>query len=167
MYDQQFYVIGDKQFTRDELLFFGRQHYPKFYWIKRGVGIGLMAIGLITILTLLCCFIPYGFPHFEGDVVTYVLIFSLPAAMSIVGVVLFSISFISLPDDAYIKHALDYYYKLDRNQKRYSQRVEQRNNKVNRVENNQNIDQLLKYKELLDAGAITQEEYEQKKRELL
>ena len=165
MYDQPYYVVGDKQFSREELLTFGRQHYPKFYWIKRGIGIGLLSIGLLYFIISISILAAYGFPYAEPG--TYILIFFLPIIFSLAGAVLFSISFISLPDDSYIKHALDYYYKVDRNEKRYAQRVEQRANKVNRVENNQNIDQLLKYKELLDSGAITQEEFEQKKRELL
>ena len=165
MYDQPYYTIGDKQFSREELLTFGRQHYPKFYWIKRGIGIGLLSIGLLYFIISISILAAYGFPYAEPG--TYILIFFLPIIFSLTGAVLFSISFISLPDDSYIKHALDYYYKVDRNEKRYAQRVEQRSNKVNRVENNQNIDQLLKYKELLDSGAITQEEFEQKKKELL
>ena len=165
MYDQPYYTIGDKQFSREELLTFGRQHYPKFYWIKRGIGIGLLSIGLLYFIISISILAAYGFPYAEPG--TYILIFFLPIIFSLTGAVLFSISFISLPDDSYIKHALDYYYKVDRNEKRYAQRVEQRTNKVNRVENNQNIDQLLKYKELLDSGAITQEEFEQKKKELL
>ena len=165
MYDQPYYVVGDKQFSREELLTFGRQHYPKFYWIKRGIGIGLLSIGLLYFIISISVLAAYGFHYAEPG--TYILIFFLPIIFSLTGAVLFSISFISLPDDSYIKHALDYYYKVDRNEKRYAQRVEQRSNKVNRVENNQNIDQLLKYKELLDSGVITQEEFEQKKRELL
>ncbi|MBO7573340.1 MAG: SHOCT domain-containing protein [Bacilli bacterium] len=167
MYDQPYYTIGDKQFSREELLTFGRQHYPKFYWIKRGIGIGLLSIGLLYFVICISVLAAYGFPGGEDAVGMYIGLFITPIIFSLAGAVLFSISFISLPDDSYIKHALDYYYKVDRNEKRYAQRVEQRTNKVNRVENNQNIDQLLKYKELLDSGAITQEEFEQKKKELL
>lgn len=167
MYNQQTYTIGEKQFTRDELLIFGRQHYPKFYWIKRGIGIGLLSIGLLYFVICISVLAANGFPGGANSVGFYIGIFITPIIFSLVGAVLFSISFISLPDDAYIKHALDYYYKVDRNEKRYAQRVAQRNSRVNRVENSQNIDQLLKYKELLDSGAITQEEFEQKKKELL
>ena len=160
MFEQPYYVIGDKQYSRDELLIFGRQHYPKFYWIKRGIGIGLLSIGLTWILSMLICLIPSGFPRFEGDVATYTALFVTPTIFSIVGVVLFSISFISLPEESYIKHAYDYFTKLNR-------RSGQRDNRINQRQENKNLDQLLKYKELLDKGAITQEEYEQKKKELL
>ena len=164
IYDQPYYTIGERQFSREELLFFGKQHYPKFYWIKRGIGIGFLATGLLSFVIIISVLLTNGFPK---DARFYVAVFVTPIIFAIVGAVLFSISFISLPDDDYIKHAIDYYVKLDRNQKRYAQRVNRRDNKVNRVENNQNIDQLIKYKELLDSGVITQEEFEQKKRELL
>lgn len=167
MFDQPYYVIGERQFSREELLIFGRQHYPKFYWIKRGLGIGFMTIGLMSLLITIAVFCANGFPQGDEAPAIYFGVFIPLSILSIVGAVLFSISFIRLPDDSYIKHALDYYYKLDRNEKRSAQRMERRTNRVNRVENNQNIDQLLKYKELLDKGVITQEEFEQKKRELL
>ena len=160
MFEQPYYVIGDKQYSRDELLIFGRQHYPKFYWIKRGIGIGLLGTGSIWILILLICFLPYGFPRFEGDVPTYVSLFTIPAIMAIVGAILFSISFISLPEESYIKHAYDYYTKLYR-------RTAQREARVNQRQESKNVSQLLQYKELLDKGVITQEEFEQKKKELL
>lgn len=167
MYEQPFYTIGERQFTRDELLIFGRQHYPKFYWIKRGIGIGFMFIGLLSLLIVIATFCAYGFPTGEDAAAIYFGVFIPLGIISIVGVVLFSISFIRLPDDSYIKHAIDYYTKLDLNERRAARRVEVKTNRVNRVENGQNIDQLIKYKELLDQGVITQEEFEAKKRELL
>ena len=34
--------IGDKEYTRQQLLDYGIAHYPKFYWIPRGIGIASM-----------------------------------------------------------------------------------------------------------------------------
>ena len=42
------YTIGDKQYSREQLVAFGKEHYPKFYWIARGVGILLLFVGLIV-----------------------------------------------------------------------------------------------------------------------
>ena len=36
------YTIGEKEYSREELLAFGKAHYPKFYWIYRGLGLGLL-----------------------------------------------------------------------------------------------------------------------------
>ena len=160
MFEQPYYVIGDKQYSRDELLIFGRQHYPKFYWIQRGIGIGLLSIGGIWILTMLICFLPYGFPEFDLNWPYYVSMFLIPAIFCIVGAVLLAISFISLPEESYIKHAYDYFTKLNK-------RVTHRDARVNQKQEMTNLDQLLKYKDLLDKGVITQEEFEQKKKELL
>ena len=44
---QQTYTVGDKTYSREQLIAFGKEHYPKFYWISRGVGILLMFIGFL------------------------------------------------------------------------------------------------------------------------
>lgn len=158
------YTIGDRQFTRDELLFFGRQHYPKFYWIKRGIGIGLLASGLLSCLTGLIIFLTYGYPEITDYLLGYLIgVWVVGGAMAIVGAILISVSFISLPDEAYIKHAIDYYTKLNMRNQAVQAKIERRNS----VTNTNKTDQLLKYKELLDKGVITQEEFEAKKKELL
>ena len=156
------YVIGDKEYSREELLIFGKRHYPKFYWIKRGIGIVLMFCGFVFGLCLLLGGIIWD--KSGADPVNVQWAFygsSIPLwAMAIAGVILFAVSFRPLPDDSYIKHAVDYYTKLDLRTKRRDIRQSQKEEK-------RDINQLLKYKELLDKGAITQEEYEAKKKELL
>ena len=45
------YEYGDKEYTRKQVIDYGRAHYPKLYWIKRGIGIaGLASAVLIIIL---------------------------------------------------------------------------------------------------------------------
>ena len=87
--------------------------------------------------------------------------------MAIAGIVLFIVSFKKKPDEAYIKHAIDYYTKLDANLKARDARIKAREERIAKKEENKNINELLKYKKLLDAGAITQEDYDKKKEELL
>ena len=72
-----------------------------------------------------------------------------------------------MPDENYIKHAIDYYTKADANAKAREARLQRNQANATRKEENKDISQLLKYKELLDAGIITQEEFDAKKKELL
>ena len=37
------YQYGDKEYTRQQVIDYGRENYPKLYWIKRGIGIGAIA----------------------------------------------------------------------------------------------------------------------------
>ena len=164
-------VIGDKEYSKTELLEFGKQHYPKFYWIYRGVGIGLMLIGVLSALIFVLTMIIseaemndisnsfnsdtsyHSSPLFYAATIPF-------GVIAIIGAVLFAISFKKKPDEAYIKHAVDYYTKLYANNKIRESRKEEK-------ERNKDISQLLKYKELLDAGIISQEEFDKKKEEFL
>ena len=159
--ENSIYVIGDKEYSREELLTFGKRHYPKFYWISRGIGIGFMFIGFILGLIFLLVGIIRMLNNAElweqwiyyGNAIWTLL-------MGVAGVIVFAISFKPLPDEAYIKHAVDYYTKLDLRNKKRAARTAQKEEK-------KDLNQLIKYKELLDKGVITQEEYDAKKKELL
>ena len=48
---QQKYMVGDKEYSREQLIAFGKDHNPRLYWTPRLIGIILMFAGLlITIL---------------------------------------------------------------------------------------------------------------------
>lgn len=155
------YTIGDKEYSREELLTFGKQHYPKFYWITRGIGIFLMFTGFLTGLSILLVGIARmlngaelweQWIYYGNAIWTFI--------VGIVGIIVFAVSFKPLPDESYIKHAVDYYTKLDL-------RTKKRANRTAQKEEKKDLNQLIKYKELLDKGVITQEEYDAKKKELL
>ena len=155
------YTIGDKEYSREELLTFGKHHYPKFYWISRGIGIFLMFMGFLFGLGCLLAGIlrmNNGAELWEQWIYYGNAIWTL--LMGIVGVIVFAVSFKPLPDESYIKHAVDYYTRLDLNIKAREKRLAERKEK-------QEVAQLLKYKKLYDAGVITKEEYENKKKEIL
>ena len=161
------YVIGEKEYTREELLAFGKQHYPKFYWIYRGICIGLMFIGVFMALLYLVIGASMD-SSFEGSEVSAFYAITIPFfIMAVVGGIFFAVSFKKEPDEKYIKHAIDYYTKADANAKAREARLQRNHAKAERTEENKDITQLLKYKELLDAGIITQEEFDAKKEELL
>ena len=157
MENEEKIVIGEKEFTRDELLAFGKCHYPKFYWIPRGIGIGLMFSGFFTITLLLLVAIAkpeiFQMTYFWTLTVTF-------GVLGIGGVISYIVSFKKQPDENYIKHAVDYYTRLDLNNKAREKRLSDRKEK-------QDMNQLLKYKKLYDAGVISEEEYENKKKEIL
>ncbi len=155
------YTIGDKEYTREELLTFGKHHYPKFYWISRGIGIFLMFVGFLLGLGFLLAGIlrmNNGAALWEQWVLYGNAIWTL--LVGVAGVIVFAVSFKPLPDESYIKHAVDYYTRLDARNKRRAVRTAQKEEK-------KDLNQLIKYKELLDKGVITQEEYDAKKKELL
>ena len=154
--------IGEKEYSRDELLAFGKCHYPKFYWIPRGVGIGFMAVGFTAIsLLVLFAAINHEFLSKSNTINWYLWVQIIAfACVGIGGLISYIVSFKKLPDENYIKHAVDYYTRLDRNTKAREARLERRKEK-------EDVTQLLKYKQLLDAGAITEEEYNNKKKEIL
>ena len=80
--------------------------------------------------------------------------------LGIGGLISYLISFKKQPDENYIKHAVDYYTRVDLNIKAREKRLAERKEK-------QEVAQLLKYKKLRDSGVITEEEYENKKKEIL
>ena len=156
MENENVYVYGGKAYTYDEMITIGRQHRSKKYWGKRGAGIGLMAsggTGLIISIPLFITYLNLDFDYFDSLTYMYLSFLIIFAIMFILGIIFFSISFVapSNEDSLYYAHV-------------YLSRIEARNQ---RIENRSDINQLVKYKKLLDSGAITQEEYEAKKRELL
>ena len=157
--DQQVYTIGDKEYTREELLKFGKEHYPKFYWIYRGVGIGLMFVGIISAL----CFLIPSLIYKDIDLTVYYAGMITFFIVALSGAILFAVSFAKRPDADYINHAIRYYEKVNAKQIKSEEKQKIRTTK----KENGEVDLLLKYKELLDSGVITQEEFDKKKKEIL
>lgn len=47
------YQYGDKEYTRQQVIDYGREHYPKLYWIPRGIGISALAASLLLVVIML------------------------------------------------------------------------------------------------------------------
>lgn len=164
------YIIAGKEYTREELLEFGKKRYPKFYWIKRGFGIGLMSIfGLLAICSLILVIEFSKTSDDSGgwlaDLDEYMIqtstIFScIFGFLFVAGLALFIVSFVEKNDDAYVKRAIKYYAQQAED-KTYREAQE-----IARKEQEE-LNALIKYKRQRDSGVITQEEYEAKKKELL
>ena len=162
MENEEKILIGDKEFSREELLAFGKCHYPKFYWIPRGIGIFFMAVGFITVsLLLLFAIINHDFFN-KSNKINWMLIIELImfGIIGLGGLIPYLVSFNKQPDENYIKHAVDYYTRVELNNKARERRLAERKER-------QEVAQLLKYKKLYDSGAISQEEYDNKKKEIL
>ncbi len=46
------YQYGDREYTRQQVSDYGRAHYPKFYWIKRGIGIASLASAALLLILI-------------------------------------------------------------------------------------------------------------------
>lgn len=148
------FSLNGKVYTREELIEIGREHYPKFYWITRGLGIGLMFIGVLCALIFLISCSMIGFEHITNF--GYFATMGGFCLIALVGIVLFGVSFRKIPDDICISYAEEYLTKINKRAEMIAEQKEK-----------DNIEQLLNYKKLLDAGIITQEEFDKKKKELL
>ena len=156
MEDSNSFTLGNKEYSNQELLLIGREYYPKKFWIKRGIGLGLILIGILCIVPLpfLFYFDPSSFPGGEIILLYYKIGFSISVAACLIpGIVVTAISFIPEKDITYIEYAKRYLVKA------YNREI--KNNEYRK------IDQLKKYKKLLDAGVISQEEFDSKKKEYL
>lgn len=150
------FVLDNKEYSNQELLLIGQEYYPKAFWIKRGIGLGLMLIGILCIIPLpfLFYFDPSSFPGGELVLLYYKIGFSVSAAACLIpGIVVTAISFIPEKDITYIEYAKRYLIKV------YNRELKN--------DEHRKISQLKEYKKLLDAGAITQEEFEHLKKEYL
>ena len=155
MEDSNSFTLGNKEYSNQELLLIGREYYPKTFWIKRGIGLGFMLIGILCIIPLpfLFYFDPSSFPGGEVVLLYYKIGFSVSAAACLIpGIVATAISFIPEKDITYIKYAKKYLLKA------YNREIKNEDRKIN---------QLKKYKKLLDSGVISQEEFDNKKKEYL
>ena len=155
------YTFGGKQYTENELFEFGKEHYPKFYWIPRGVGIGLMMIGVIsaTIYAAMAVTFQSKTGEHSTDSIFYTITIIF-AVIAFIGAFLFAWSFKKQPRQVYINHAIEYLTRLNAKQVA-------RKEKIQKAEERNSVKQILEYKQLLDAGIISQEEFDKKKQEFL
>ena len=156
MEDSNSFTLGNKEYSNQELLLIGREYYPKKFWIKRGIGLGFMLIGILCIIPLpfLFYFDPSSFPGGEVILLYYKIALSVSAAACLIpGIVATAISFIPEKDTTYINYAKKYLLKA------YNREIKN--------EDRSKFNQLKKYKKLLDAGVISQEEFDNKKKEYL
>ena len=162
--------IGDKEYTRQQLLDYGIAHYPKFYWIPRGVGIASMVSGLLVVLASIMgiLYLQDIAREFETtiDYTELIVYLILGIIDSIIGIVLFVISFRKKADEDYIAHAIAQLSKVALAQQ-MSEKMQASSPKEETPSYDPKLEELKKYKKLLDEGLISQEVYDAKQREYL
>lgn len=159
------YTVGEKEYSREQLIAFGKSHYPKLYWIPRVLGfifafvalLILGALGLIYIILDKAGAIDADFPTW---------IFFIPGGVFgmffLAGLVLIVVSCIGRSEQKYIDHALNYLTKHELNNEATPEKQ-----KSNRILDQQDMERLARYERLLKGGVITQEEYDRRKAEIL
>ena len=93
------FSLNGKIYTREELIEIGREHYPKFYWVTRGIGIGLMTIGVLTALVFLAVIATAGYGKIPN---TFYPLMTGFCVISVIGVILFGVSFKKESDEKHI-----------------------------------------------------------------
>ena len=159
MKDNNIFVFGDKEYTREELIQIGKEHRSKKYWTTRAVGLGLILLGFSNLLSYVINGVIYlclKNPAFAVVGIVYLVIAGIFFMMMVAGLIVVLISFKRRPDDEYIKNAKVYLTKVAARDKRVAAKKEANNIKM-----------MMRYKKLLDTGVITQEEYDAKKKEYL
>jgi energy-coupling factor transporter transmembrane protein EcfT len=152
---QDTYTVGDKTYSREQLIAFGKDHYPKFYWIARGLGIvffliGLLVMGMIGLVMLILNKAGVFDPDFP--IWVFYIPLGLFGSIFLAGLICFIVSFAVNTDEKYINYALSYltnhHGTIDNLPKRDREALE-------------------RYERLLNGGVITQEEYQEKVKEIL
>lgn len=166
--DQQSYTVGDKIYSREQLIAFGKEHYPKFYWISRGIGIFLMFLGLIVMAILGFVMLILNATGVFADPEFPTWVFFIPlgvfGSIFLAGLICFILSFVGRTEEKYINHALAYLTKYDL--------------KINNEDNKEDVvtekllttdekEKLARYERLFKGGVISEEEYKEKVEEIM
>ena len=158
---KQTYTIGDKQYSREQLIALGKDRYPKFNLIPRIVGILLFSIGLLVCgllgIVLLILNVSGVFTDPEFPIWVFFIPLGIFGTLVLAGIICFICSFIRKPDEAYIQHAIKYLTKLEINNK---------NIDIDKTLNPRDQETLARNERLLKGGVITQEEFDKRKEAL-
>lgn len=157
---QQIYIVGDKQYSREQLIAFGKEHDPRLYWITRIIGIFLMSgalfLAFLVGIAMLILYVIGVFKDPSFPIWVFYIPLGLFASIFLAGMICFILSFVNKNEERYIKYALSYltnhHITLDDKESCLSTR---------------DLQALERYERLLKGGVISQEEYEQKRKELL
>ena len=157
------YIIGDKTYSKEQLIAFGKEHYPKFYWITRGIGIFLLflaflvcsIIGIVMLILNATGVFTEDFPIWAFYIPLGVFGF-----IGVSGIICIIVSCFGRNHEKYLNHALAYLTKANLKQEHNKQ-------KVDPLLSKRDIETLNRYERLYKGGVISKEEYEEKRKEIL
>ena len=162
---QQTYTVNGKEYSREQLLAFGKQHYPRLYWIPRVIGfiIAFASLFILGMLGLVIIILDKA-GAIDAEFPTWV--FIIPGVVFgmffLTGVILIVVSCIGRSEQKYIDHAINYIAKNG-----LPQATSPDAQKAKRILDNQDMERLARYERLLKGGVITQEEYDRRRAEIL
>ena len=159
------YIVGDKTYSKEQLIAFGKEHYPKFYWITRGIGIfflliSLLVCGMIGITMIILN--ATGVIDEEFPIWAFFIPLGVFGSFGVAGIICIIVSCTGRTEQKYLDHALAYLTKR-------SLKSPQKSNEsdVDPLLSNRDIETLNRYDRLLKGGVITKEEYDAKRNEIL
>lgn len=161
------YRVGNKEYTKEQLVALGKLKYPKLYWIPRVLGIifllvsilvCLLLLGVILILNAVGVFDDPEFPKW-----VFAIPFGLFGGIGVGGIICIVVSCLGRSKQTYIDHALAYLTKVEINTVN-SKDDEQ---KVERILSEEENERLKRNERLLKGGVISEEEYEKRRKEIL
>lgn len=162
---QQSYTVNGKEYSREQLLAFGKQHYPRLYWIPRFLGflfafVALIVLGLLGLVYIILD----KAGAINADFPTW--IFFIPVGFFgiffLAALVLIIVSCIGRSEQKYIDHALNYLTKMD-----LKGSTPEIQTKAERILDQRDLEQLARNERLLKGGVITQEEFDRRQAEIL
>ena len=163
---QDTYKVNDKEYSREQLIAFGKEHYPKLYWIPRILGIIFLIIGLIACgmlgLVMLILKLTGVFNTPDFPIWVFYIPLGLFGGIGVGGIICIVVSCLGRNDQTYIDHALAYLTKTEINNN-----VPPEMKKTDKLLMQEDIERLERNERLLKGGVITQEEYDRRRKEIL
>ena len=163
---QQTYTVNDREYSREQLIAFGKEHYPKLYWIPRIAGIILLIVGLFVCgmlgLVMLILKLTGVFDTPDFPIWVFYIPLGLFGGIGVGGIICIVVSCLGRSDQTYIDHALAYLTKAEINNN-----VPPEMKRTDTLLRQEDIERLERNERLLKGGVITQEEYDRRRKEIL
>lgn len=157
---QEKYVIKDKEYSRDALIEYGRNARPGVFWIPRMLGIIFMGASLFIMaligITMLILNATGVFSEPDFPVWVFFIPLGMFGLLFLVGLIIFIVSFTANTDERNIKYAI----------KELSKDNRVKSSSGEPLLTKRDEDALKRYDRLLKAGAMSQEEYDEKVKEI-